>query len=69
MGPLYQQSSAYINTELSGVLALTKHSLLKDIRFIVWPNYKCLDQILLVESEVGILRHIVPMTQTGMDKK
>ena len=38
-----------INTGLPGVLALTKHSLLKVIRFIVWPNYKCLDQILLVE--------------------
>ena len=27
-----------IHTELPGVLALTKHSLLKDIRFIVWPK-------------------------------
>ena len=58
-----------INTGLPGALALTKLSLLKDIRFIVWPNYKCLDQILLVQKEVGILRHIVPMTQRGMDKK
>ena len=36
-----------INTELPGVLTLTKHSLPKDTRFIVWPSYKSLDQILL----------------------